>query len=66
MTNYRAGDTVNVTKPTPAECVAMGGHCWPEQEGFFITNAELIRVCRHCNLTQRGVRQEPVRWEEVV
>ena len=47
-------------RPTPTKCVANGGHCW---EGDPVSLQQ--RICKHCGLRQRGVRQELVAWEDV-
>ena len=44
---------VTVVRPTPAECVAMGGHCWLYQK------ETMERHCRHCGTHQRRKRQTP-------
>ena len=47
-------------RPTPTECVANGGHCW---EGDPVSLQQ--RICKHCGLRQRGVRQDAIAWEAV-
>ena len=59
--------TSSVTPLTPAQCVAIGGHCWGLEDPFLLSFPDRPpeRTCKHCGLRQRGVRQEPVRWEDV-
>ena len=56
-------------RPTPAECIAMGGHCWnaPISLYWFPAGEQFHpreRICKHCDHKQRGVPQEPVKWED--
>ena len=55
------------TRLTPAECVATGGHCWPDSAFFgpLFPDSTHLRQCKHCGLRQRGVRQEAICWEDV-
>ena len=65
--SYTTGTTAPApTQLTPAECVAMGGHCWRDAWEVWFSGGQLpegvARACRHCEVTQRSVRQESVKW----
>lgn len=52
------------TRPTPAACVKMGGHCWPSVKGSFLSG-DVWRECIHCYQKQRGKVQDSVKWEDL-
>lgn len=58
-------------KLTETECVAVGGHCWDEEEYIekhkepigwsYYFEPRYIRTCKHCGKREKKI---PERWEE--
>lgn len=50
---------------TEDECLAIGGHCWKEDDELLMTYPPKIRRrCKHCGKRQIGTAQPSMNWRD--